>query len=61
MLEKLAEGEASAAAARKGGEEALVQFDFRKRGLYFSLFAIALLAVVIFLKIRDLDRSLPPE
>lgn len=60
VLETLASGEAIAVAARGDGEMALSLFDFRRRGLYFSLFAIGLLAVGIWFKIRDLDRKLPP-
>jgi predicted CXXCH cytochrome family protein len=59
VIEKLNAGEAIAVAARGDGEMALSQFDFRRRGLYFSLFAIALLAVGIWFKIRELDRRLP--
>lgn len=60
VIEKLTDGEAIAVAARGDGEMALSEIDYRRRGLYFSLFAIGLLAVGIWLKIRDLDRKLPP-
>ena len=42
------------------GEMALSEIDYRRRGLYVSLFAIGLLAVGIWFKIRELDRNLPP-
>ncbi|MCK6480516.1 MAG: cytochrome c3 family protein [Planctomycetaceae bacterium] len=60
VVEKLAAGEAVAVAARGDGEMALSEIDYRRRGLYVSLFAIGLLAVGIWFKIRDLDRKLPP-
>ncbi len=61
VIEKLAAGEAIAVAARGDGEMALSEFDYRRRGLFISLFAIALLAAGIWFKIRELDRRLPPE
>lgn len=60
VLEKLGAGEAVAVSARGDGEMALAETDFRRRGLYASLLAIAMLAVGLWLKIRDLDRRIPP-
>jgi predicted CXXCH cytochrome family protein len=61
VLEKISAGEAIAVAGRGDGEMALTEIDFRRRGLYVSLFAIGILAVGIWFKIRELDRRLPPE
>jgi predicted CXXCH cytochrome family protein len=60
VLEVLGAGEVVAVAARGDGEMALKEIDYRRRGLYFSLGAIALLAAGLWLKIRELDRRLPP-
>jgi hypothetical protein len=61
VLSKTGEGEAVAVAARGDGEQALAEIDFRKAGLYAALGAIALLAVGLFMKIREVDGRLPRE
>lgn len=60
VLERTAKGDKVAVDARGEGEMALSEIDYRKRGLYVSLIAIALLAVGIWLKVRDVDRQVPP-
>ena len=57
-LAKVGEGEAVAVAARGKGEEALAEIQYRRTGLWFSLVAIAMLALGLWLKIREVDRRL---
>lgn len=58
---KLGLGEAIAVEARGEGEMALAEIDFRRRGLYVSLVAIALLALGLWFKVRQVDREHPPR
>ncbi|MEW5807511.1 MAG: cytochrome c3 family protein [Acidobacteriota bacterium] len=46
------EGVSSAQKGLKGGREALAELQFRRKGLAISLFFIAIVAVILYLKIR---------
>lgn len=47
-------------AANDGGNRALMELGYRRRGLYVSLGAILLMVIALVLKIRDLDRRHHP-
>lgn len=45
---------------QQGGEQALAELAFRRKGLALSLFAIAFVVLSLWLLIRDLERRRPP-
>ena len=53
----VAEGLKAAQTARKAGMRALAERDYRRRGLFLSLFLILLTIGALLAKIRNLDRS----
>ncbi len=55
IMAKVRAAEVIATQARGDGEQALEEINYRKKGLYVSLVAIAFLALGLWLKIRDLD------
>jgi Cytochrome c3 len=55
------EGLKVARAAHKAGEQALVERDYRRRGLFVSLGLILLAIAALTAKIRQLDRRGPPS
>lgn len=57
--EKIEEGEKVVAEVSKAGEAALKEAKFRKTGLIIATFCIFLLAIALFLKIKQIDKKIP--
>lgn len=55
----IAPGVSVAAKTYKAGEDALVELNFRRKGLVVSLFFILFLAVLVYLKLREIESRQP--
>jgi hypothetical protein len=52
-------GVSVASKAYKAGEDALAELNFRRKGLVVSLFFILFLAVLVYLKLREIESRQP--
>jgi len=59
VVGKILEGEKVAVDAEGEGEQAMAEIEYRRRGLHVALGAIGLLALGLWLKIREADRRIP--
>jgi len=55
--EKITEGDEIVSEVKEAGEEALKEADFRRRGLVIAVFFLALMAIAVYLKVRQIDRK----